>query len=157
MANAPTDVKVTNKAGTQTITIRATKVTDSLGNKDSVRYIRPNQATPSANFYNLRRIDEELTVTGYIDKNSSSVGADTTARLAAYRLRTFVRTEDQLTIDWGYYAGSDGTNKLTLTGYISQIQIEENAMDMPYDGTAKGEGLWSVTFTFTQGVSKRTS
>jgi hypothetical protein len=157
MTNYPTDVKITNKAGTQTITIRATKISDSIGNKDSVRYIRPNQAAPSANFYNLRRIDESITVSGFIDMTSSNVSGDTTARKAAYRLRTFMFTEDQVTLDWGYFAGTSGTNKITITGFLTQIDIEETAQDIGYDTTAKGEGKFAVTFTVTQGVSKRTS
>jgi len=156
MANAPTTVTIKNKAGTQTVTIAATKVTDSLGNKDSVRYIRPNQTTPSANFYNLRRVDEMITVSGYITKTSSSVATDDTSREAAFRLRLFVLKEDSLTLEWGYASGSTGVSKITLTGFITQLSIEEHPQDIPWDGTASGEGVFNVTFSFSEGVSRRT-
>jgi hypothetical protein len=169
LTNRPTSIIIqvddaTHADNGKNMTIYTTKVSDVLGNKDSFRITTPFQTTSlTSKGINLRRIDEKLTISGLLDKDSSNVTGDDTARDCMFRLRNWILYADQLKLLWGSTPTSaTGDEKgITLTGFIEQIAFDEEPQDSMHaeDGgiaPVTDNTLYKITFTFAQNQTVKT-
>jgi len=171
------------------IYIEASKVTDRVQNKNSFRFAIPLQDSTQVStqndsmsmFFNLRRIDEQVTASGFITKDSyykyvtnAWVLQAVTLREVAWKLREFARMKDTIRVYWGESdttLGAQGTpisqasaKGFCLLGFISDLSIDEDAQDNQNKFTVTDAGLvtsmntsnepvFTVTFTFLEGVT----
>ena len=148
------------------IFIYGVRVTDTIDNKNSFRFTLPLQTSftndNAAKFFNMRRVDESLTVTGLIDTDcyykysGSWAKQTTTARQVAWKLREFIRSKTSVVLFWGNGATTVGTQDdsgFSIRGMLVKLSVDEVPQDSVQDNISGFyEPRYTVTFTFAEGA-----
>jgi hypothetical protein len=163
MTSKPTEIYIEDYSSPAVrVRVLAVNVKDVLANQKNVNISQPLETDPSAIFYNLRRIVEVFTITGYIDKDSATQSGTPiydTAREVLFCLRDFIRTKDKLKLYWGTSSatGTPGEEGIMVTGFLDQIELDESPIDELHDKADQWyNASYRVVFTFARGTSLRT-